>query len=80
MSNRKEEQILKYLEKTYGNRETFDTEKSFGVNGVCIYFKNIKKLGFTGVAHLDLVSWFGDGNYHLVMKKWFSEKYNLEVI
>ena len=31
--------ILKYLELTYGDRETFETEKSIGVNGVCVYYK-----------------------------------------
>ncbi len=80
MSNRKEELILKYLEKTYGGRKVYDDEKSIGVSGICIYYKNTKQVGFVGQAHIDLCRWFGDGKYHSVMKKWFYKKCNLEVI
>lgn len=81
MSDRKEELILKYLERTYGDREKFENEFSIGVNGVCIYYKISKQIGFTGVVHLDLVNWFGDGRYYYSeLRKWFSNKFNVEVI
>jgi len=80
VSNKIEKNIIKYLELTYGDRETFESEKSFGVNGVCVYFKDTKQVGWTGVVHLDLVNWFGEGRYYPQLKKWFSEKYNLEFI
>ena len=80
MSDKIEKNIIKYLELTYGDRETFDSEKSFGVNGVCVYNKHLKQVGFTGLAHRDLVNWFGGERYYPQLKKWFSEKYNLEVI
>ena len=80
MSNRKEELILKYLERTYGDRKVYEGEKSIGISGICIYYKNTKQVGFVGQAHIDLCRWFGDGKYHSVMKKWFYKKCNLEVI
>jgi hypothetical protein len=72
--------ILKYLELTYGDRETFETEKSIGVNGVCVYYKNIKQVGFVGEIHKDLSRYFGEGRYYPQLLKWFSNKFNVEVI
>jgi hypothetical protein len=69
--------ILKFLDITYGDCKLFETETSFSISGICLYFKNTKQVGFTGDAHLDLVRTFGDGNYYSVMQKWFYEKYNL---
>ena len=80
MSDKIEKNIIKYLELTYGDRETFESEKSFSINGVCVYNKHLKQVGFTGQVHLDLVNWFGEGKYYPQLKKWFSEKYNLEFI
>jgi len=80
VSDKIEKNILKYLELTYGDSETFENEKSIGVNGVCIYHKNIKQVGWTGIVHLDLVRYFGEGKYYTELEKWFSKKYNLEVI
>jgi len=78
--DKKEKVILKYLELTYGNREVYESETSVGINGVLIYYKSLKQIGVVGKTHLDLVKWFGSGNYQKVAGKWFSEKYNLEVI
>jgi hypothetical protein len=72
--------ILKYLELTYGDRETFETEKSIGVNGVCVYYKDIKQVGFVGEIHKDLSRYFGEGRYYPQLHKWFSIKFNVEVI
>jgi hypothetical protein len=80
VSNKKEELILKYLELTYGNREVYEGEKSIGINGICIYYKNIKQVGVPGKVHNDLVNWFGPDRYQKIVEKWFSKKYNLEVI
>jgi len=77
MSNRKEELILRYLERTYGNRKLFENDTSYSISGVCIYFKSSKQVGWLGTTHLDLVNWFGDGKYYSVMQKWFYKKYNL---
>ena len=79
MSDKKEENILKYLELTYGDRETFENEKSIGVNGVCVYYKNIKQVGFVSEIHMDLSRWFGDGRYYPQLYKWFSNKFNVEL-
>jgi hypothetical protein len=76
---KKEKLIIKYLELTYGDRETFETEKSIGVNGICVYYKNIKKVGFTGEVLLDLNSWFGEGRYYPQLHKWFSNKFDVEL-
>jgi hypothetical protein len=78
--DKKEKIILKYLELTYGNREVYESETSVGINRVLIYYKSLKQIGVVGNTHLDLVNWFGSGNYQKVVGKWFSEKYNLEVI
>ena len=79
MNSKKEKLIIKYLELTYGDRETFETEKSIGVNGICVYYKNIKKVGFTGEVLLDLNSWFGEGRYYPQLHKWFTNKFNVEL-
>ena len=79
MNPKKEKLIIKYLELTYGDRETFETEKSIGVNGVCVYYKNIKQVGFVGEIHKDLTKWFGDGRYYPQLYKWFSNKFNVEL-
>jgi hypothetical protein len=79
VNSKKEKLIIKYLELTYGDRETFETEKSIGVNGICVYYKNIKKVGFTGEVLLDLNSWFGEGRYYPQLHKWFSNKFNVEL-
>lgn len=78
--DRKEGLILKYLDLTYGDKCLYENEKSIGISGICIYYKNTKQVGFVGQAHIDLCRWFGDGKYHSVMKKWFYKKCNLEVI
>ena len=79
MNPKKEELIIKYLELTYGDREVNDGEKSMGVNGVCVYYKNIKQVGFVGEVHSDLTRWFGEERYGSVMSKWFSNKFNVEL-
>jgi hypothetical protein len=79
VNSKKEKLIIKYLELTYGDRETFETEKSIGVNGICVYYKNIKKVGFTGEVLLDLNSWFGEGRYYPQLHKWFTNKFNVEL-
>jgi len=78
--DKKEKIILKYLELTYGNREVYETEKCIGVKGVLMYYKSLKQIGTVGRVHLDLTNWFGPGRYYKILNKWFSEKYNLEVI
>jgi hypothetical protein len=78
--DKKEKVILKYLELTYGNREVYESETSVGINRVLIYHKSLNQIGVVGKAHLDLVNWFGPGNYHKVVGKWFSEKHKLYVI
>ena len=80
MNDRKEELILKYLERTYGERELYENEEKICINGVCVYYKDVKQVGWTGRVHSDLVNWFGNGRYHPQLTKWFSKKYNLEVI
>ena len=80
MNPKKEKLIIKYLERTYGDREVYEGEKSIGINGICIYYKNIKKVGFTGEVLLDLNSWFGEGRYYPQLNKWFSNKFNVDVI
>ena len=80
MSNRKEELILKYLERTYGDCKLFENDTCYSISGVCIYYKSSKQVGWTGLAHRDLVNWFGDERYYPQLNKWFSDKYNLEVI
>ena len=80
MTDKKEKLILKYLEQNYNNCETFDSEKSIGVNGVCVYYKDTKQVGFIGEVHRDLSVWFGEGRYYTQLKKWFSNKFNVEVI
>ena len=79
MNPKKEKLIIKYLERTYGDREVYEGEKSIGINGICIYYKNIKKVGFTGEVLLDLNSWFGEGKYYPQLHKWFSNKFNVEL-
>lgn len=80
MNNRREEVILNYLELTYGKSDLYEDEEKIGINGVCIYFKKSKQVGWTGVTHSDLVNWFGEEKYYPQINKWFSKKYNLEVI
>ena len=80
MSNRKEELILKFLELTYGDCRLFETDTCYFISGICIYYKSSKQVGWTGLTHLDLVRTFGEGRYYPQLNKWFSEKYNLEVI
>lgn len=80
MSDKIEKNILKYLELTYGNCKLFENDTSYSISGVCIYFKSSNQVGWAGTTHSDLCKWFGDGRYYSVMQKWFSEKYNLEVI
>jgi hypothetical protein len=79
-SMRKEQIILEYLDFKYGNRETYENEKSIGIDGVCIYYKNIKQVGVPGKNHLDLVKWFGEGRYQSLVGKWFCDKYNLVLV
>jgi len=66
VSNKREQNIFKFLDITYGSCILFENETSFSISGFCVYFKNSKQVGFTG-----------DGKYYSVMKKWFYEKYNL---
>lgn len=80
VSNKREQNIFKFLDITYGNRKLFENDTSYSIGGVCIYNKHLKQVGFTGVVHLDLVRTFGEGRYYTELNKWFSEKYNLEVI
>ena len=77
---KKEQIILEYLELKYGDCETYENEKSIGVNGICIYHKNIKQLGVPCKVHNDLVNWFGPERYHKIVEKWFCGKHNLEVM
>ena len=77
MIDKKEKNIFKFLDITYGKSEFFENEEKICINGVCVYFKNTKQVGFTGQSHLDLVNWFGEGKYYSVMQKWFYKKYNL---
>ena len=76
-SMRKELIILEYLDFKYGNRETYENMNSIGIDGVCIYYKNVKRVGVTGKVHLDLGKWFGEGRYQSLVGKWFCDKYNL---
>jgi len=78
--NKKEKIIFKFLNITYGESEFFENEEKICINGACVYYKDLKKVGWTGLAHLDLVRTFGPGKYQPIMSKWFSKKYNLEVI
>ena len=80
MSNKIEKNILKYLELTHGDCKLFENDTCYAINGVCIYYKISKQVGWTGLAHLDLVRTFGEGRYYSQLNKWFSKKYNLEVI
>jgi hypothetical protein len=80
VNNTKEELILKFLELTYGDCKLFENDTCYFIAGVCIYYKSSKQVGWTGLAHLDLVRTFGEGRYYTQLNKWFSEKYNLEVI
>lgn len=75
-----EKNILKYLDITYGESELYENEEKICVNGVCVYYKDVKQVGWTGVVHLDLVRTFGQDRYYPQLNKWFSKKYNLEVI
>ena len=77
---KKEQIILEYLELKYGDCDTYENEKSIGVNGICIYYKNTKQLGVPGKVHNDLVNWFGPERYQRVVEKWFCGKHNLEVV
>jgi hypothetical protein len=79
---KKEQIILEYLELKYGNHNTYENEKSIGIEGICIYYKNIKQVGVPGKVHLDLVKWFGEeeGRYQRMVGKWFCGKHNLEVM
>ena len=80
MNNTKEELILKFLELTYGDCKLFENDTCHSIAGVCIYYKSSKQVGWTGLVHRDLVNWFGDERYYPQLNKWFSDKYNLEVI
>ena len=77
MSNKREQNIFKFLDITYGSCILFENDTCYTIDGVCIYWKKNKLVGFTGEVHLDLCRWFGDGRYHSVMQKWFYKKYNL---
>lgn len=79
MIDKKEKNIFKFLDITYGDTKLYENEESFSISGVCIYYKNIKKVGWSALAYLDLVRIFGKGRYYPQLNKWFSEKYNLEV-
>ena len=79
-SMRKELIILEYLDFKYGNRETYENMDSIGIDGICIYYKNVKQVGVPGKVHLDLVKWFGEGRYQSLVGKWFCDKYNLELV
>jgi hypothetical protein len=68
------------LDITYGESELYENDEKICVNGVCVYYKDVKQVGWTGVVHLDLVRTFGQDRYYPQLKKWFSKKYNLEVI
>jgi hypothetical protein len=74
---RKEQIILEYLEIKYGNCQVYEDKKTIGISGVCIFFKKTKQVAFVGMSHRDLCDWFGDGKYHPVLEKWFTEKLNL---
>jgi hypothetical protein len=80
MNNKLENVILKYLEIAYGDCKLFENEISFSISGICVYWKNTKRVGWVGEAHLDLVRYFGEGRYYTILSKWFSEKYKLEVM
>lgn len=80
MDSKKEKNIIKYLELTYGNREMCDLENSMSISGVCIYYKISKQVGFVGEVHSDLNTWFGEGRYYPQLHKWFSNKFDVEVI
>jgi hypothetical protein len=80
VSARKEELILKYLEQTYGNRKLFENDTCYSIARVCIYYKSSKQVGWTGLVHRDLVRTFGEGRYYTQLNKWFSNKFNVEVI
>lgn len=80
MSDKIEKNILKYLELTHGDCKLFENDTCYSIARVCIYYKSSKQVGWTGVTHLDLVRTFGEGRYYPQLNKWFSEKYNLEVI
>jgi hypothetical protein len=75
---RKKQLILDYLELKYGGSEVYDNEQTMGINGVCVYLKKLKMVGFVGKTNYELCDWFGDGDYRFVMKKWFFKKYKLE--
>ena len=75
---RKEQIILNYLELKYGDCEVYDNEQTMGINGVCLYLKKMKMVGFVGQTNYELCDWFGDGNYSAILKKWFLKKIKLE--
>jgi len=75
-----EKNILKYLELAHGDCKLFENDTCYTIARVCIYYKSSKQVGWTGLVHLDLVRTFGEGRYYSQLNKWFSEKYNLEII
>ena len=80
MSDKQEKNIFKFLDITYGSCILFENDTCYSITGVCIFYKSSKQVGWTGLTHLDLVRTFGEGRYYSQLNKWFSEKYNLEVI
>ena len=60
--------------------DTYENMDSIGIDGICIYYKNVKQVGVPGKVHLDLVKWFGEGRYQSLVGKWFCDKYNLELV
>jgi hypothetical protein len=80
VNNKIEKNIFKFLDITYGDTKLFETDTCYFISGICIYYKSSKQVGWTGLTHLDLVRTFGEGRYYPQLNKWFSEKYNLEVI
>jgi hypothetical protein len=77
---KKEQIILEYLELKYGNRETYGTENTICISGVCIYYKKTKQVGVPGKVNIDLTNWFGEGRYQPLFSKWFCDKYDLELV
>ena len=78
--DRKTQTIFKYLDLTYGDCEIYHSEKNIGINGLCVYYKDLKKVGFVSLVYEDLCCWFGDGNYHTILSQWVITKYDLEII
>ena len=63
MNDKKEKIIFEFLDITYGENELYEDEEKICINRVCVYYKNVRQVGWTGLAHLDLVRTFGPGKY-----------------